>query len=366
MLSTTRLSPSSSLRTSAYGVYPDLIGVPLRYSLPSLPFAALLPDLSFQRVTTIKSNHPTRIVRPERSEGSLRLFSAQTAKLSVLFSFQQVTIIKFCNSPVLITIQNAPGYVPPSLLPTTIAPNSPLYFQSLPRCSSRNPFPFMLLHCCPGVVPPPLELQEPQQEVRNRRHPAECRFFPNLNASFSPSTRESPAPQDLLEVTDSMQNFFLGKHFILGKHFVFGFCAVFLLTFGPVCVACAQHWWQHTGPGPMGAGADQKAESTSKHAGKAQLEKPTPLYTSPKSVGWWYKTPAPMGAGANQNFFFNFNLDSNFKWTKPHFRRAQHEKLTPLYTSPKSIGWWYKTPAPMGAGADQRFYFYSKWTWPHM
>ncbi len=30
--------------------------------------------------------------------------------------------------------------------------NLHLYFQSLPRCSSRNPFPFMLLHCCRGVV----------------------------------------------------------------------------------------------------------------------------------------------------------------------------------------------------------------------
>ena len=27
------------------------------------------------------------------------------------------------------------------------------------------------------------------------------------------------------------------------------------------------------------------------------------------------------------------------------------EKLAPLYTSPKSVGWWYKSPAPMGAGS---------------
>lgn len=31
----------------------------------------------------------------------------------------------------------------------------PLYFQRLPRCSTRNPFLFMFLHCCPGVAPPP-------------------------------------------------------------------------------------------------------------------------------------------------------------------------------------------------------------------
>lgn len=150
------------------------------------------------------------------------------------------------------------------------------------------------------------------------------------------------------------------KHFDLGKNFVFGFCAVLLLTFGPVRVASAQYWWQHTGPGPMGAGADQNAESPKQQTGKTQLEKPTPLYTSPKTVGWWYKTPGPMGAGADQRFYFYS------KWTWPHFRRAQREKLTPLYTSPKSVGWWYKTPGPMGAGADTHFYFYSKWTWPHM
>lgn len=141
------------------------------------------------------------------------------------------------------------------------------------------------------------------------------------------------------------------KHFVLGKHFVFGFCAVLLLTFGPVRVACAQHWWQDTGPGPMGAGADQRFSLNSyfkwtwPHIRKAPLEKPTPIYTSPKSVGWWYKTPAPMGAGAEERFYFYS------KWTRPHFGRAQGEKLTPLYTSPKSVGWWYKTPGPMGAGS---------------
>ena len=131
------------------------------------------------------------------------------------------------------------------------------------------------------------------------------------------------------------------------KHFVFGFCAVLWLTFGPVRVTRAQHWGRDTGPGPRGAGADQKVESTSKHAGNAQLEKPTPIYTSPKSVGWLYKTPAPMGAGADTKFYFYS------KWTRPHFRRPQGEKLTPLYTSPKSVGWWRKGPGPMGAGAEK-------------
>lgn len=92
------------------------------------------------------------------------------------------------------------------------------------------------------------------------------------------------------------------KQFVFGKNLVFGFGAVLLLTFGPVRVACAQRWWQHTGPGPMGAGADKRfyfySKWTRPRFRKAQLEKPTLLYTSPKSVGWCYKTPGPMGAGS--------------------------------------------------------------------
>lgn len=157
------------------------------------------------------------------------------------------------------------------------------------------------------------------------------------------------------------KDFVLGKHSVLGKHLVLGFCAGLSLTFGPVRVASAQYWWRNTGPGPMGAGADQKAESPKQHPSKAQLEKPTPIYSTPKSVGWWWhKSPGPAGAGADERFYFYS------RWTWPYFRRAQLEKPTPIYTSPKSVGWWHKSPAPMGAGADTRFYFYSKWKWPHI
>ena len=150
-----------------------------------------------------------------------------------------------------------------------------------------------------------------------------------------------------------MEHFVLKKSFVLRKRFVLGFCAVLVLTFGPVRVASAQHWWHwrhtgQTGPGPMGAGADQKAESTKTHTGKEQLEKPTPLYTSPKSVGWWHKSPGPMGAGSEENFKWT---KPHFRLTKPHFRKAQHEKLTPIYSSPRSVGWWHKSPGPAGAGS---------------
>jgi hypothetical protein len=93
--------------------------------------ATLSVPLSFQQVTTIKWNYPTRIVHPERtgapgepgfgslgwgSEGSLCEPEADTTKIFVLLSFQRVTTIKFCNSFLLITIQIAPGWVYPSPL----------------------------------------------------------------------------------------------------------------------------------------------------------------------------------------------------------------------------------------------------------
>ena len=105
------------------------------------------------------------------------------------------------------------------------------------------------------------------------------------------------------------------------KHFVFGFCVVFFLTFGPVRVAYAQGWWRSTGPGPMGAGADKISKLTWPNiklvwpqTRKAQLEKPTPLYTSPKSVGRWHKSPAPMGAGADKINWWTSSW--NYRWTK--------------------------------------------------
>ena len=143
------------------------------------------------------------------------------------------------------------------------------------------------------------------------------------------------------------------------KHFVFSLCAVLFLAFGPVRVARAQPWWRHNGPGPMGAGADKINWWTSSwnykwtwpHAGKEQLEKPTPLYSSPKSVGWWHKSPAPMGEGADQINWWTTN--SNYGWTWPHIRKAQLEKSTPLHASPRSVGWWHKSPGPVGAGSGE-------------
>lgn len=146
-VSTTHLSTSSSLRTSPFGVYPDRVGVPPRYPFPRSPFASPLHDPSFQQLPTIKLNYPTRIVHPERSEGSLR----KRWPLAVL-CFQWVTTVKFSNNFVLITIRIAGGgYTPRSFVqhPLQICT---FIFQLLARCPSHNPFRFMVLHRCRGVV----------------------------------------------------------------------------------------------------------------------------------------------------------------------------------------------------------------------
>jgi len=81
----------------------------VRRAFMHLPVTLLA--LSFQSLPTIKLNYPTRIVHPERSEGSLfeREVSAAHPNPFRLFSFQQLTTVKFSNHFVLKTIQNARG-----------------------------------------------------------------------------------------------------------------------------------------------------------------------------------------------------------------------------------------------------------------
>src|SRR5712692_2780126 len=96
--------------------------------------------------------------------------------------FHSVTNCKFCNSFVLTFIQNAGGCTPLTSVPQSIhfrslrtlpcsrrliAANLHLCFQSLPRCSSHNPFLFKLLHRCRGVyVPPLLPFWRPTEKMR--------------------------------------------------------------------------------------------------------------------------------------------------------------------------------------------------------
>src|SRR5438094_8918473 len=118
------------------------------------------------------------------------------------------------------------------------------------------------------------------------------------------------------------------------KQFVFGMCAVLLLTLVPVRAASAQGWGRHTGPGPMGAGADTHAQWPKwpkPHIGRSHQEKLTPLYTSPKPVGWWHKSPARMGAGADTQA-------QGAKGQKGRISRRHNNRPTQLTTWPRSEG----------------------------
>jgi hypothetical protein len=69
--------------------------------------------------------------------------------------------------------------------------------------------------------------------------------------------------------------------------------AVFLSILGPLS-ACAQV--------PQGAGTDGKSSRVKVHRHwwqheKHHREKTAPIYTVPKSVGWWHHDPGPAGAG---------------------------------------------------------------------
>ena len=90
------------------------------------------------------------------------------------------------------------------------------------------------------------------------------------------------------------------------KRLIFALCGALLLTtLGPLPVVSAHNWWWHhhsrSSPSPAGVGADNNAKRTK--ASKAHHEKgprgdSAALYTSPKTVGWWHKSPGPMGAGS--------------------------------------------------------------------
>jgi hypothetical protein len=117
--------------------------------------------------------------------------------------FQSDTTIKFCNSPVLITIRIAGGVRTPSPFLASTPANLRLCFQSLARCSSRNSFPFKLLHCCPGVDGSPFRsMGVSVTRSQSQPHPPEPKaglleldpllpspppsLLPNLSLSFLP------------------------------------------------------------------------------------------------------------------------------------------------------------------------------------
>jgi hypothetical protein len=76
--------------------------------------------------------------------------------------------------------------------------------------------------------------------------------------------------------------------------------ALLLTTLGSVPAAQAWWWHHHSSPAPEGVGASNKDKRTKAHSEKHTRQSTAPLYTSPKTVGWWHKGPGPMGAGSGE------------------------------------------------------------------
>jgi hypothetical protein len=77
------------------------------------------------------------------------------------------------------------------------------------------------------------------------------------------------------------------------------FCALLICSLVPRVVSAQ---------GPQGAGTDGKSHKIKAprhwwwHRDKHKKEKTAPLYSVPKSVGWWHhRGPGPAGAGVKQS-----------------------------------------------------------------
>jgi hypothetical protein len=79
------------------------------------------------------------------------------------------------------------------------------------------------------------------------------------------------------------------------------FALILFTALGPLLPAHASWWHRHSSPNPAGVGADKKSTASKPKREHHQHVKNPPLYSKPKSLGWWHHdTPGPMGAGSNE------------------------------------------------------------------
>ena len=109
-------------------------------------YAAHSPANSWPAPSFQQLNYPTRIVHPEPSEGSLL-----KPRLLCVLCFQSFTTVKFCNSSVLITIQNARVVYSSSSLAFT--PNSHHLFSYTYALPNLQPLCFDNVATAGGVYP---------------------------------------------------------------------------------------------------------------------------------------------------------------------------------------------------------------------
>jgi hypothetical protein len=70
-------------------------------------------------------------------------------------------------------------------------------------------------------------------------------------------------------------------------------CILFLCALAPL--PAHAWWWHHKHHAPANTAPD--AKNTKAHDEKHHRGNSDPLYTFPKTVGWWHKGPGPAGAG---------------------------------------------------------------------
>ena len=84
------------------------------------------------------------------------------------------------------------------------------------------------------------------------------------------------------------------------KRLLLAFVAVFfLISVGPLPVASARSWWPHSHRKGSPAVTKQKGKKSKASREEHGRSNSDPLYSVPRSVGWWHKQPGPAGAGVN-------------------------------------------------------------------
>lgn len=73
-------------------------------------------------------------------------------------------------------------------------------------------------------------------------------------------------------------------------------CALALAISSPA-PASARHWWPHRSKSKSTAEPKDKSKKSKAGREKHHDSGTEPLYSIPRSVGWWHKEPGPAGAG---------------------------------------------------------------------
>ena len=75
-------------------------------------------------------------------------------------------------------------------------------------------------------------------------------------------------------------------------------CACVLAILVPAPAIAAHHWWPHRSKSNSAAPQKDTTKKSKFHRDKRSNSGTEPLYSIPKTVGWWRPGPGPAGAGS--------------------------------------------------------------------